>query len=81
MTERTRTYAEGIEFTAEIPEEFEEILTPEAVAFVAKLSREYRGRVDELLAQAGRAAGEDQRRRDARLPARDEGGQGRATGR
>jgi malate synthase len=49
MTERTRTYAEGIEFTAEIPEEFEEILTPEAVVFVAKLSREYRGRVVELL--------------------------------
>ena len=49
MTERTRTYAEGIEFTAEIPEEFEQILTPEAVAFVAKLSREYRGRVVELL--------------------------------
>ena len=49
MTERTRTYAEGIEFTAEIPEEFEEILTPEAVAFVAKLSREYRARVVELL--------------------------------
>jgi malate synthase len=49
MTERTRTYAEGIEFTAEIPEEFREILTPEAVAFVAKLSREYRERVVELL--------------------------------
>jgi malate synthase len=49
MTEGTRTYAEGIEFTAEIPEEFEEILTPEAVAFVARLSREYRGRVVELL--------------------------------
>ena len=49
MTEGTRTYAEGIEFTAEIPEEFQEILTPEAVAFVAKLSREYRGRVVDLL--------------------------------
>jgi malate synthase len=49
MTEGTRTYAEGVEFTAEIPEEFEQILTPEAVAFVAKLSREYRGRVVELL--------------------------------
>jgi malate synthase len=49
MTEGTRTHAEGIEFTAEIPEEFEGILTPEAVAFVAKLSREYRGRVEELL--------------------------------
>jgi malate synthase len=49
MTEGTRTYAEGIQFTAEIPEEFQQILTPEAVAFVAKLSREYRGRVVELL--------------------------------
>jgi malate synthase len=44
MTEETRTYAEGIEFTTEIPDEFAGILTPEAVAFVAKLSREYRGR-------------------------------------
>ena len=51
MTEKTRTYAEGIEFTAEIPDEFAEILTPEAVEFVAKLSREYRGRVVELLAK------------------------------
>jgi malate synthase len=49
MTEGTRTYAEGIEFTAEIPDEFAQILTPEAVAFVAKLSREYGGRVDDLL--------------------------------
>src|ERR671915_2259013 len=49
MTGGTRTYAEGIEFTAEIPEEFEEILSPEAAGFVAKLSREYRGRVVELL--------------------------------
>src|SRR5829696_9864195 len=51
MTDKTRTYAEGIEFTAEVPDEFAGILTPEAVAFVAKLSREYRGRVDELLAR------------------------------
>jgi len=49
MTEGTRTYAEGIEFTAEIPDEFAQILTPEAVAFVAKLAREYGERVDELL--------------------------------
>ena len=49
MTEGTRTYAEGIQFTVEIPEEFQQILSPEAVAFVAKLSREYRGRVVELL--------------------------------
>src|ERR671921_1288064 len=53
MTEGTRTYAEGIEFTTGIPEEFEEILTPEAAAFVAKLSREYRGRVVELLGKRG----------------------------
>jgi malate synthase len=51
MTDKTRTYAEGIEFTAEVPDEFAGILTPEAVAFVAKLSREYRGRVEELLAK------------------------------
>jgi malate synthase len=51
MTDKTRTYAEGIEFTAEVPDEFAGILTPEAVAFVAKLSREYRGRVVELLAR------------------------------
>ena len=38
MTDKTRTYAEGIEFTAEVPDEFAEILTPDAVAFVAKLS-------------------------------------------
>src|ERR687896_640371 len=50
MTDKTRTYAEGIELTAEVPDEFAGILTPEAVAFVAKLSREYRGRVEELLA-------------------------------
>jgi malate synthase len=51
MAGTTRTYAEGVEFTAPIPEEFEEILTAEAVAFVAKLSREFGGRVDELLAK------------------------------
>src|SRR5215208_2650541 len=49
MTDKTRTYAEGIEFTAEVPDEFAEILTPEAVAFVAQLSREYRGRAEDLL--------------------------------
>src|SRR3712207_9566290 len=47
----TRTFAEGVEFTAPIPEEFTGILTPEAVAFVAMLSREFSGRVDELLAK------------------------------
>src|SRR5918994_751688 len=44
-----RAYAEGVEINAPIPDEFAEILTPEAVAFVAKLSREFGGRVDEIL--------------------------------
>src|SRR3989337_1405928 len=44
-----RTYAEGVEINAPIPDEFAEILTPEAVAFVAKLSREFGGRVEEIL--------------------------------
>ncbi len=51
MADTTRTYAEGVEFTAPVSEQFGEILTPEAVAFVAKLAREYSGRVDELLAK------------------------------
>jgi malate synthase len=47
----TRTFAEGVEIRGPVPDEFAEILTPEAVAFVAKLSREFSGRVDELLAK------------------------------
>jgi len=46
---QTRQYAEGVEFTAPIPDEFAEIVTPEAVEFVAKLSREFNGRVEEIL--------------------------------
>ncbi len=42
-------FGEGVEITAPIPEEFEEILTPEAVGFVAKLAREFGGKVDEIL--------------------------------
>ena len=44
-----RAYVEGVEINAPIPNEFTEILTPEAVAFVAKLSREFGGRVGEIL--------------------------------
>ncbi|MGH3144707.1 MAG: malate synthase A, partial [Rubrobacter sp.] len=51
MADTTRTYAEGVEFTAPISDQFGEILTPEAVGFVAKLAREYSGRVDEILAK------------------------------
>jgi malate synthase len=47
----TRTFEEGVEVNAPIPEEFAGILTPEAVSFVAGLSREFSGRVDELLAK------------------------------
>ena len=45
----TRQGTEGVEFTAAIPNELAEILTDEAVAFVAKLAREFTGRRDELL--------------------------------
>src|ERR687896_486307 len=40
---------EGVVFTSPIPDEFTEILSPEAVAFVAKLSRRFSGRVEEIL--------------------------------
>src|ERR671926_870971 len=46
---QTRQFAEGVEFTAPIPDEFAEIITPDAVAFVAKLSREFHGRVEGIL--------------------------------
>src|SRR5918992_1639142 len=42
-------YEEGVEIRASIPEEYAEILTPEAVSFVARLSREFGGRVEEIL--------------------------------
>src|SRR5215210_6505806 len=42
-------YEEGVEFRDSIPEEYEEILTPEAVSFVAGLSRRFGGRVEEIL--------------------------------
>jgi malate synthase len=44
-------FPKGIEFTAPIPEEFAEVLTPEAAGFVAKLAREFTPRVHELLAR------------------------------
>jgi malate synthase len=49
MAQTRQQYAEGVEFTAPIPDEFAEILTSEAVSFVAKLSREFGGRVEEIL--------------------------------
>ena len=47
--EKTRTFEEGVEFKASIPEAYAEILTPEAISFVAKLNREFGGRVEEIL--------------------------------
>ncbi|MGH3086068.1 MAG: malate synthase A [Rubrobacteraceae bacterium] len=58
---QSRAYSEGVEFTAPVPDEFEEALTPEAVAFVAKLARMSTDRVHELLA----AREERQKRIDA----------------
>ena len=49
MGKTQQRFEEGVEFTSPIPEEFEEILTPEAASFVAKLSRKFHGRVEELL--------------------------------
>jgi malate synthase len=47
--ETKQQFGEGVEIPAPIPEEFADVLTPEAVAFVAKLSREFGGRVEEIL--------------------------------
>ncbi len=61
MGKTQQRFVEGVEFTAPIPDEFSEVLTPEAVAFVARLSREFSGRVEEIL----RRRAERQERIDA----------------
>ena len=61
MSKTQQRFVEGVEFTAPIPDEFADILTPEAVEFVAKLSREFGGRVEEIL----RKRAERQERIDA----------------
>jgi malate synthase len=45
------TYATGIEIKAPVTPEFAEIVTPEAMNFVAKLSRAFEGRREKLLAR------------------------------
>ena len=47
----TPSYGPGIEIKGRITPEFAEILTPEAVAFAAKLQRAFGPRRDELLAR------------------------------
>src|SRR5918911_1013834 len=45
------TYATGIEIKAPVTPEFAEIVTPEAMNFVARFSRAFEGRREELLAR------------------------------
>jgi malate synthase len=47
----TPIYGPGIEITGRISPEYAQILTPEAVAFAARLQRAFGGRRDELLAR------------------------------
>ncbi len=50
MTNQTPTYyADGIEINAAIPSDFAEILTPDALHFVATLARAFEARREELL--------------------------------
>ena len=49
----TPNFGPGIEIAGRITPEFAQILTPEAMAFVAKLQRAFGGRRDELLAKRG----------------------------
>jgi len=49
MQSTEQRFGEGVEITAPIPDKYAEVLSPEAVAFVAKLAREFSGRVDEIL--------------------------------
>ncbi|MBX9903036.1 MAG: malate synthase A [Burkholderiales bacterium] len=47
----TTRFADGVEITGPIPAAYSEILTPPAVAFVAKLARKFETRRRELMAQ------------------------------
>jgi len=49
MTNATSRFPGGVEITGKIPPQFEEILTPEALSFVAKLEREFGERRRTLL--------------------------------
>jgi len=51
-------YGPGIEITGRITPEYAQILTPEAMAFAAKLQRAFGGRRDELLAKRAVRQGE-----------------------
>ena len=66
-----------VTIAGELAPGFEQILTPEAVAFIAELHRRFGATRDELLALRVEAPGGDRRRRRLRLPARDRCGTGR----
>jgi malate synthase len=51
MTMNVPRYGPGIEVTAEVTPEFAQVLTPEALAFAARLSRAFGARRTELLAR------------------------------
>src|SRR4030095_7582746 len=54
----TPRYGPGIEITGRITPEYAQILTPEAMAFVALLQRAFGGRRDELLALRAKRQGD-----------------------
>ena len=72
---------EGVAVTGDVTPAYAEILTADALAFVAKLARAFEGRRQELLAAAGGAAGGDRRRDDCRTSCRRRARCARATGR
>ena len=51
MRRSTSDFAQGVQILGRITPEYSEILTPEAIAFVAKLSRTFESRRQELLAK------------------------------
>ena len=77
----TTTFGPGIEITGRITPDYAQILTPEAVAFAAKLQRAFGGRRTELLGAPRDAPGRARRRQAARLPPRDRARSATPTGR
>ncbi len=71
IDEHARRIGPGIEITGRITPDYAQILTPEAVAFAAKLQRAFGGRRTELLARRAHAAGRARRGQASRIPARD----------
>ena len=62
-------FPDGVAINAPLHPRFDEILTHDALALVAKLHRAFEPRRQELLTKRSRTPGAHRRRRDARLPA------------